>query len=274
MVAQSARYAESDGLLHVFTDVKAEATRHVVVPADAAALVVETELDLAEDARVELAVFELTAGPAGPTTIDSVAQVRAANSVTDAASACTVDFGRLVTVGGFQPRILPAPEISAVHRWNGSTWTVLPGGTAFAEIAADRLLVESAEGSADELVAGLVAAWEVELPALPGVLELLVDGTTVWFERQGSSSGTVPPAAAGGEVAYMVDRTDAVREAFERAVPSGGRKKVAVALRAAVPGQLRLAPTLSTLRVHTVAFPPDGLATTGSCPPRGRCRST
>jgi hypothetical protein len=275
-VAQRVRYDETDGVLHAFTDVAVKGSKFFVepatVPADAAAVVVETELDLAEDARVEGAVFELAASPGGPTTIDSVAQVRPANARTAGSTACTVDFGRLVTVGGLRLRTASgsAPAISAVHRWTGTDWACLSGGTAFAETAAERLLVEStSETDADELAAGLVSAWEVELPAVPGGLELLVDGVSVWFERQGSSSGTIPPAVTGGGVAYAVDRTEVVREAFARAVASEGRRKVAVALRAAVPGDLRLVSDLTVLRVHTVAFPPDGLATTRQLPAEG-----
>jgi hypothetical protein len=275
-VAQRVRYDETGGVLHAFTDVAVKGSMLLVepatVPADAAAVVVETELDLAEDARVEAAVFEVVASPGGPTTVDSVAQVRPANARTAGSTACTVDFGRLVTVGGLHLRTTssPAPAISTVYRWTGTDWASMTGGTAFAETATERLLVESAsETDADELAAGLISGWEVELPAMPSGLELLVDGVSVWFERQGSSSGTIPPAATSGGVAYAVDRTEVVRAAFARAVASEGRRKVAVALRAAVPGDLRLVSNLSTLRVHTVAFPPDGLATTRQLPAEG-----
>ena len=63
-------------------------------------------------------------------------------------------------------------------------------------------------------------------------------------------------------VAYVIDRTAAVADAFGRAVAVDGKKKIRFVLRAAAPGKLKLEPNIAALRVHTVAFPPDGLVRT------------
>lgn len=233
--------------------------------AQASGSLVEIDLELPVDARVERVSFAIAAEPGGFTTVGSVAAVRSANTFgRNAEAACTVDFGRLVTVGGvgFQS-LLQGASISGVHRWTGSTWSSLGAGGAFAEVATDRLLIETDndDTSGDELAEIILSNGGVRLPAVPTLLELLVDGVTIWFERQGSAPGSTPTAPSGG-VAYQVDRTDLVRTAFGRATAAGGTKKVRVALRSSTPGLLTLQPEIASLRVHTVQFPPDGLAKT------------
>jgi hypothetical protein len=100
----------------------------------------------------------------------------------------------------------------------------------------------------------------VWLGAQPTSLELVIDGTTVWFERQGSapdlvgSGGSDDAAGVTGEVEYGVDRTDALRDAFGRARSVDGTREVTVRLRAATPGELSLHADVSMLHEHAVTF--------------------
>ena len=232
--------------------------------ASAAGSLVEADLELPEDAIIQQAHFGVAAEPVVPALISSVATVRPADAVTAEMSACVVDFGQLVTVGGLLANGFAfLPEIDAVHRWTGAAWSRISFAASFAEVATERLLVESSSASSSELVASLSTDGAVNLPAVPTSMELQVDGVTVWFERQGGA-----PIAGGaraiGETGstYAVDRTTAVADAFARAAVVAGTKKVRFTLRAAAPGGLQLAPSIAALRVHTVAFPPDGLVRT------------
>ncbi|MCA1654975.1 MAG: hypothetical protein LC635_00570 [Pseudonocardiaceae bacterium] len=270
-------YSNTGGVLTVSTGNQVIFATIHFEPARAAGSSVETDLELPGDARVERVRFVLAAQPGGFTELASVAEVREANPVNSGAkAACAIDFGRLVTVGGLGFEggvvVLHGPVISTVYSWTGAGWLFRGGGASpgtFPELAADRLLVETLDDvDGAEFAAFLLAHGAVRLPALPNSLELLVDGITVWFERQGSVPGTEVEQPAGG-VAFEVDRTDVVREAFGRAKASGGVRKVRVALRAATPGELQLQPIVSSLRVHLVQFPPEGLARTVDVPEEG-----
>lgn len=257
----AATYTKVGGSVVVSTGYDIVADHIVFLAAEVAGTVVETDLSLPEDARVEEATFAVTAQPGGFTELRSVAQVRPATAMTTGARAATVDFGRIVTVGGLGFEVFTgAPDVSRVFRWTGASWSSLATSGSFPEVAGDRLLVETTTSgvSADELAAALTDNGTVDLPALPSSLELLVDGTTVWFERQGSAAGAEPDAGDGA-VSFVVERTDAVREAFARAPVVGGERTVRVALRAAAPGRLQLKPTIAALRVHLAQFPPEGV---------------
>lgn len=244
-------------------------TGHVVQPfvlpttsASKAATEIFTDLTFPADARVETAVFDLAAEAVPSAELSSVATVRVATADDESTVAAAVDFGRLVTVSGvFAHGVVRSLGITRVDRWDGTAWARVPQGVGFAEIATERLRLHRTSGTPADLVETLTGIGAVGLPVRPASLELLVDGATVWFERQGSSPGAAPPQVAGATV-HRVDRTEAVREALARAVPSGGQRAVRVLLRAATPGQLSLVPAVGVLREHTVAFPPDGAART------------
>lgn len=257
-------YSKANGTLAVHTGHPVEYVLKLFEQAEAAGSLVETDLTLPQDARVERVTFTVSAQPGGFTTLGSVADVRPANPVAAGSeAACTIDFGALVTAGGLAYEGL-GPAINRVYQWTGSSWLPLPGATggAFAEVSSARLLIETDdEVSGAELATSLLDSGGVQLPAVPTSLELMVDGVTVWFERQGSTPPDEVSPPAGG-VAYRVDRTDLVRQAFDRARPAGGTKTVRVALRAATPGTLVLRPEIASLRVHTVQFPPTGLSST------------
>ncbi len=268
-----ASYVRVGGGMKVSTGHAVLYTIDLYETARAAGSLVQTDLQLPADARVERVLCTVTAAPVGLATAGSVASVRAANPFdAGAEAACTVDFGKLVTIGGIGWQdLLAAAPISQVYRWTGSTWARLGAGADFAETATERLLVESDDDGldGDGLAELVLRNGGVRLPAVPSSLELLVDGVTVWFERQGSTPGTTPVPPTGG-VAYVVDRTDLVRDAFDRAPPAAGRRTIRMALRSATPGVLTVAPQVASLRVHTVQFPPDGLARTVELAGEGR----
>lgn len=218
-----------------------------VAPEDAALSLV-WDATVPADAEVDGAVFALTAEPAGFATASSVADVRGAEapSGTTGAAAVTLDFGRLVTVSSVDGGALAA-DVVGVYRWDGTRFTLVStrAGT-FVETATDRLLVEF-DAAVDPDDAR--EAMSVTLPAQPTGLELAVDGTTVWFERQGSGAGLQIPASDGA--AYAVDRTVELRDAVARA--AGGPVRVEV--RTTTPARLTLEPSVVYHRVHAVAFP-------------------
>jgi hypothetical protein len=205
---------------------------YIVSSADATRSTV-AELEIPPDALVDEARFTIVAKPGGLATLGSLGQVREGPT----ASQVVVDLGGMTTIAG-----VFAADLDLYQRWNGVNF--VSAGTG--EVQTERLLLLFDSSVDPDDVAGDGSAM---LPSIPSSLELLVDGTTVWFERQGSSAGLDVPAAGDG-VAYAVDRTDAVREAFAK---TGG--PVRVELRALTPGNLSLGPSLAVHRVHRVAFP-------------------
>lgn len=209
-------------------------------------------LELERDSLVDDAVFGIaaSAGDVPATRIDTVADVRLATDGSDR-SVAIIDFGRLVTVAGVNVSGID----DDVERWNGTEFVPIAGATpgALGEVATERLKLFPTTATAASIGGGSVV-----LPAVPTGLELLVAGTTVWFERQGGDPASLDDAPTG-DVTYVVDRTDAVREAFRRAVAAttGGIVTVRCELRAATPGVLQLAAAVRRRRVHAVVFP-DG----------------
>lgn len=212
-----------------------------------------------ENTRLDRAVFAIAASPGGSTVATSVATIRASSVPDDQSSrGCTIDFGRLVTVSGLELSGADL-DVDQVFPWTGVGWGTADLGTGpFAEILTERLLVTTADsGDLEEAVRD---HGTVGLPAQPTGLELLVDGTTVWFERQGGTAGLAVPQGVdaqpvvAGAVTYVVDRTEAVREALARARPHGGQRSVTVVLRGTTPGRLSLQPAVSLLHEHQVSF--------------------
>jgi hypothetical protein len=240
-----------------------------LVPA-VAAVEVETRVSLPDGARLERATFGIAASPSNQTLVGSVASVRAGDG-----STCVVDFGRLVTVGGFAINDSDH-DVSAVSRWTGSTWTsVSTDPSSFNEVTTERLLVTvTGGGNIEAAVRDHGGVW---LAAQPKSLELVVDGTTVWFERQGSapdlvtkgSAGTDSVAGVTGDVEYGVDRTDALREAFAKARSVDGTREVTVKLRAGTPGKLTLNAHVSMLHEHAVTFGTSSHSSTIDAPDEG-----
>lgn len=226
----------------------------------------ERRVSLPDDARLERATFAVAVSASGSTRVSSVAEVREGDS-----GSCVVDFGRMVTVSGLWLAGSDR-EVTGVARWTGVDWQFLDEDpTSFPEVATERLLVATT-GNGD-VVDALVDHGTVVLPARPTGLELLVDGTTVWFERQGSTPDQVVRDAdgrervqrtdwRGGDLEYGVDRTDALREALARARSVGGARQVSVRLRAATPGMLELAADIAMLHEHQIAFGPAQRSTT------------
>ena len=240
-----------------------------LVPA-VAAVEVETRVSLPDGARLERATFGIAASPSNDTLVGSVASVRAGDD-----SSCVVDFGRMVTVGGFGFDD-GVHDVSAISRWTGSTWTwVGEDASSFNEVTTERLLVTvTGGGSIETAVRDHAGVW---LGAQPTSLELVVDGTTVWFERQGSApdlvtkgtDGTDTVAGVTGDVQYGVDRTDALREAFAKARSVDGKREVTVKLRAGTPGKLSLNADVSMLHEHAVTFGTSAHSSTIDAPDEG-----
>jgi len=240
-----------------------------LVPA-VAAVEVETRVSLPDGARLERATFGIAASPSNDTLVGSIASVRAGDG-----STCVVDFGRMVTVGGFGFND-GVHDVSAISRWTGSTWTwVGEDAGSFNEVATERLLVTvTGGGNIETAVRDHAGVW---LAAQPTSLELVVDGTTVWFERQGSapdlvaksSDGTDVVAGVTGDVQYGIDRTDALREAFAKARSVDGKRGVTVKLRAGTPGTLSLNADVSMLHEHAVTFGTSSHSTTIDAPDEG-----
>lgn len=216
-------------------------------------LSVVQDLELARDSLIDGAVFGVaaSAGDFPATRIDTVAEVRLATEGSGGTAVAIVDFGRLVTVAGVSVGGID----DLVERWNGTEFVPVAGATpgALGEVATERLKLYPTEATAASIGAGSVV-----LPAVPTGLELVVAGTTVWFERQGGDPASLDGAPTG-DVTYVVDRTDALREAFRRAAATATADLVTVRceLRAATPGVLQLTTAVRRRRVHAVVFP-DG----------------
>lgn len=241
-----------------------------LVPAEAA-LEVEARVSLPDGARLERATFGIAASPSNNTKVGSVASVRPGDG-----SSCVVDFGRMVTVGGIGFND-GTHDVSAVSRWNGATWSFVGGEdlSSFNEVTTERLLVTvTGGGNVEATVRDKGGVW---LAAQPTSLELVVDGATVWFERQGSAPDLVTKTAGGadavagvtGDVEYGVDRTEALRDAFAKARSVNGKREVTVKLRAATPGKLSLNASVSMLHEHTVTFGTSSHSATIDAPDEG-----
>lgn len=217
------------------TGVLASPVLTVLLAPAVAGVEVERRVRLPDAARLERATFAVAASASGSTRISSVADVRAAG-----ADGCVVDFGRSVTVSGVG--LLGSDrDVTGVARWTGVDWQPVDEDAAsFPEVVTERLLLTTS-GSGD-VVDAVVDHGNVVLPARPTGLELVVDGTTVWFERQGSTPDLVTRDAdgrervrrtdwGGGEAEHATDRTDALREALARARSTAGAREVSVRLR-------------------------------------------
>lgn len=251
-VKQKADVRRSDSGVHVVAGDRAKQVKVVYRRADAAGTEVSQVVALDDDARLERATFAIGASPGLGTRAASVATVREAPAPTPADSGCVVDFGRMVTVSGFWLEHA-SMSVKSVRSWTGAAWAPrdLPvTGGEFPDVLTERLLVTSASNG--DLVDEVTKYGAVMLPATPASLELLVDGTTVWFERQGGTTGLTTDVP--GTSTYAVDRTDAVKEALSRVQPATGERRVTVTLRAASPGALALQPTVSMLHEHRVTF--------------------
>lgn len=265
-VTQNSSIGSPGGLFSVGTGYDVEFIELSFPSASAGSVLAELDLQFPEDARIESGHFEIAADPVDPAVITTVATLRpTAPASPGATGACAVDFGRLVTTGGLVATdaifsISTSVTISRSYRWTGSDWRFVTDGASFAEVATERVLFESDDDTSDSIAAYLQSGREgISLPQTPSGLELLIDGTTVWFERQGSSPITFSGPQASHRVSYSVDRTDAVRDAIARAVAQSGTKKLRVGLRAGSPGALTLIPHIAALRVHTHTFMPDGV---------------
>ncbi len=238
-------------------------TLNYLTPARAA-VEVETRVSLPDGARLERATFGIAASASNDTLVGSIAAVRPGDDGT-----CVVDFGRMVTVGGVRLTGFTG-SVDGVQRWNGATWQGIAGedAGAFPEVATERLLVTTS-GTTD-VESAMRDHGSVRLPAQPTNLEVVIDGSTVWFERQGSAPDLVTTDANGhdtvtgvsGTVVYGIDRTDALREAFAAARSVDGMKEVSVRLRASAPGELTLNASISMLHEHTVTFGSSAHSTT------------
>ncbi len=233
--------------------------RAYFVPA-VAAIEVETRVSLPDGARLERATFGVAASPSDYTLVGSVATVRSGDGGT-----CVIDFGRMVTVGGIEIRGSEHDIVSA-SRWTGATWaSVGTDASSFNEVTTEKLLVKVTGTGIEAAVRDDAGVW---LRAQPTSLELVIDGTTVWFERQGSAPDLVgshdrdDAAGVTGAVEYGVDRTDALRDAFARARSVAGKREVTVKVRAATPGKLSLSVDVSMLHEHPVTFGTSSHSTT------------
>ena len=242
----------------------------LVAATEDAAVALETRVDVSPGARLERAAFTIAAEPAGKASVRSVATVREAETN----QACVVDFGRMVTVRAFGiDRDGASPEVAtSLRRWSGDRWlSVGPDPGSFMEVTTERLRVETEAINPAARVLEDGFAW---ITAPPGALELAVDGTTVWFERQGSTPDLVPAGAAettDGARTFHVDRTDAVRDALARARPrdADGVREVIVTLRAGTPGKLALTPAVRRLHEHAVTFGTSAHSATVDAPEEG-----
>ncbi len=215
---------------------------------------VEQVLSVPDGVRVERATFALAASASGQTSAASVAELRGVD-----ADSVVVDFGRMVTVSGVGFTDGDR-EVTGVSRWTGAGFQYVAESDSFPEFAGERMLVTTSGSGGTE--ATMRAHGVVYLEKRPGSLELLVDGTTVWFERQGSApdlvtrrdDGTESVPGVSGDVEFAVDRTDAVRDALAKAQLVDGHRQVVVRLRAANPGTLQLLANLQVLQEHTVTF--------------------
>jgi hypothetical protein len=244
---------------------------------DEAFLEVQARITLPDNTRLDRAVFAITAAPGAATKVTSVATVREAavppsGNPKVKESGCTIDFGRLVSVAdvylstsGGMKKVRKATghgsseEISRIYPWTGVGWAPTPMVGDVQEMQTERLLVTSS-GSADDLVKAMTEHGMVDLPTQPTGLELQVEGTTIWFERQGSTANLV--SAPGAPGSYRVDRTDAVREALAKARPTDGNRVVNATLRATTPGQLTLTVQAEILHEYRAPLAPHSFTST------------
>lgn len=240
---------------------------------DEAASSVQARITLPEGTRLDRAVFEISAAPGGPTSISSVATVREAvvpptgDARLDKEHGCTIDFGRLVSVAdlyvtttGHVRKGGSSGGISRIFPWTGVGWaTTAVSGSKVPEMQTERLLITTS-GAADDLADTLEHYGVVDLPTQPTGLELQVEGSTVWFERQGSTAALAPSSATPGS--YVVDRTDAVRDALAKARPANGNRVVTATLRTTTPGQLALTVRAEILHEYRPPLAPHAFTTT------------
>ena len=191
-----------------------------------------TELTLPSDAIVDRAVFDITADKGLTVPLGDVGDVRPGSTGKEV----IVDFGGMTTITSVS--VDGEPGIS---RWNGVEFVDAADG----EIQTERIKLDF---GANVQASAVADEGTLFLPTVPTGLELLVDGTSVWFERQGSSAGLTPPSGSGNT--FSVDRTAEVQQALLR---SGGPVRVEV--RSLTPGSLSLNPSVDIHRVHLVAFP-------------------
>lgn len=272
---KSAVWNTVGGSLAVGTGYSADYLALDLAPANTAGMVVTTTITLPPDARIESAVFEISADAMASAELGSFAQVSPTTPTGKMGipfwAAASIDFGAMVTVGGLSLTSSAAHSLSVndVRRWNGIGWQFVADGLSFADIATQRLLVQSKneDQTSANLASGLASA-RIALPVVPAGLELAVNGRTVWFERQGSSA--IPdslhldpaPSPSPGASTYLVERSDALRDALAAAVAAAAADatevSIPVSLRATTPGALTLTPHVSALRVYPVTFVPEG----------------
>lgn len=242
-----------------------------VAGGDDASTEVRATIALPEGTHLDRALFTITAAPGDRTSVTSVAVVRTAavpgSTGTSQAkeNGCTIDFGRLVSVSDFAlagvDRLAKTGGVSIarIFPWTGAGWapTALDPD-AFTEVQTERLLVTST-ASESALLKAVEDDGVVLLPTQPTGLELQIDGSTVWFERQGSVAGLTGTQAPGS---YTVDRTEAVRDALARARPSGGKRAVTATLRATTPGQLGLTVRAEILHEYRAPLAPHTFTST------------
>ena len=237
----------------------AESVITVFRPPAEAGLEVAADVEVDAATRLERADFFVAASPSGPTLIGSVAEVRDGDSGT-----CVVDFGRMVTV--------PASRCGSGHRARSPTCgggTASTGSTSTSATPAPSPRSPpsgccSPSTTSTEVRTPWPRTGSSSFPPSPPSSKLVVDGTVVWFERQGSTAGLVTrkdghdrvarSGWTGGAVEHGVDRTDALRDALAKARVEGGKRRVQVRLRATTPGTLTLASDLQLLHEHPVDF--------------------
>lgn len=254
MVAYKTFYGYKDGDFAV-TNVYANYLGYVI---STAALPVEDDvaksrifdIPLSPDASVEHASFTVTAAaPEGVVPLPNVAEVRSSEPELSSAEAIVIDFGQLTDISDLSLPAVPR----RFYRWNGTSWE--DEGAGISELGTERLLVEFNSGDAPS-VSEVLDSGTVRLPARPSGLELLVDGTVVWSERQG---GPEPEGGVTTGVGFVVDRTFEVQEAARRLRSATSDPSadigVRVEFRAAYPGKLTLHRDVRIRRSHIVAFP-------------------
>src|SRR6185369_2170161 len=141
-LAGAGLFGVSGGGHHIGTRRVIHFVPHTVPAAVPAESVLETDLELTADARLKAALFEVIADPVVSAPLTSVATIRASTPLPGFKAAATIDFGRLVTIGGLvdsseSPDVLTAVSVTggavslgvdAVHRWTGTDWAALATG--------------------------------------------------------------------------------------------------------------------------------------------------
>lgn len=215
----------------------------VTPPVTGASSSIAGSFQLPAGAIVGVAAVRITASPAGHATVANVARVRAADNDDGSATANhIVDFGGLRSVTS----VSSARFVSSVKPWLGTAFDdeSLAGsglGTEyrFGEIRAERLLVTLATATTP---ADFAANAGVTINDAPADLELIVAGERAHF---------VAGAVRGPGATH--DETVDVTEAVQRAVDAG-ISPVPIELRASVPGQLSITPSLQFLSAYHASF--------------------